>query len=154
MKIFKDNKVYVQLKDLAKLNKVNELIPANLYKTFLDKLDEGNYDREKAKSFVSFEKENEVETIRNFDWIVDYDEVKDYSLDEFQLMANRANNEANELADIWNSFNKIEKQENYYISNRYELLHHEINDIRQILWTIQGYITTPFPEEVNIKKKK
>ncbi len=153
MKLFRDNKVYVQLKDLSKLTKVNYPIPANLYKKFLDSLDEGKYDWDKQKEFVSFDKEDEINTIRDFDWIIDFDEVKGYTLDDFQRLANAANNEANDIADIWNTLDSESKKLNIDKANRYELLHHKIGDIKEVLWTLQGHIKTPFPNNTNSKKK-
>ena len=76
MKIITEEEVYVQFKDLDSLIRQNIVLPKYVFKCF------NNVKKYNRNDFLRFEDPIDIEFFRNIDWICDYNELKNYSLDE------------------------------------------------------------------------
>lgn len=146
MKIFnKENgkeKVYIQVSDFTTFTKVDRPIPAGIYWKAMNYKFQSNDDK---YNFIEYSDPEEVEFFKNFDYIVDYKEVKDKDIKELQALAKIANDEANEISDLWNELTPEEKKLNVALSNKYMLLHHKIQDYAFVLWNKQRHIKLNMP---------
>ncbi len=146
MKIFnRDNgidKVYVQVSDFTTFQKVDKPIPAGIYLKAMNYKFQSNDDK---YNFIEYTKPEEIEFFRNFEYIVDYKEVKDKTITELQRLAKVANDEANEIADLWNELTPEEKKLNPNFIKKYTLLHHKIQDYAFVLWNKQRHIKLNMP---------
>lgn len=146
MKIFNiengKEKVYVQVSDFVTLTKVDRPIPAGIYKKAMDYKFQSNDDK---YNFIEYDDPKEVEFFKTFDYIVDYKEVKNKSIKELQVLAKIANDEANEIVDLWNELTEEEKSLNKGFTNKYTLLHHKIQDYAFVLWNKQRHIKLNMP---------
>ena len=149
MKIFNiglDNKerAYVQVEDFITLTKVGKPIPASIY----DKAMKVKYcTNDNRYNFVEFNEPEEIEFFKNFEWIVNYKDIRYLTSDELKALAKRDNDEANDIAELWNTLTPEEKKLNMDAANRYSLLHHRIKSYGQMLWHKQGHIRLNMPIE-------
>lgn len=146
MKIFKDNKVYVQKNDIAYLNHTDIAIPASIFtKVFGGGIviidDRNRYD------FIEFDLPEEVKFFEELDWIVNYDDVKDLEDNEIINLGQNLANEKNTMAKRFNSMSNKEKEANMDLVIKCELMDFKIYSLRDILWFKQGHIKMTLPGE-------
>ncbi len=146
MKIFNvengKEKVYVQVSDFTTFTKVDKPIPAGIYLKAMNYRFQSNDDK---YNFIEYDDPEEIEFFKEFDYIVDYKEVKNKSISELQHLAKIANDEANEISVLWNELTPEEKKLNKALSNKYMLLHHKIQDYAFVLWNKQRHIKLNMP---------
>ena len=116
MKVFRDDKVYVQLKDVALLFKTGGyIIPQSVFKKSLRKaLDI----REETKdNFIMFDTPEELNLFKNVDYIVDFDIIKDMDQDEYDayMMKCRYDLEKyeNRIKNVDKFFHKLDLNDKY-----------------------------------------
>lgn len=152
MKIFKDNKVYVQKNDIAFLNHTDIAIPASIFmKVFgngIVLIDDSN-----RYEFIEFDLPEEISFFEKLDWVVNYDDVKDLSDEETINLGQKIANEKNSLASKFNSMSEKDKKKNMDIVGKCELLDFKIYSLRDILWFKQGHIKMTLPGEEDKSNK-
>ena len=92
MKIITDDAAYVQKNDFAYLNHSELPIPASIFLKVCESgvfivCDENRYD------FIKFSEPHEIEFFKDIDWIIDYNDVKDLSLEDIVEVANKISDE-------------------------------------------------------------
>ena len=136
------------------MNKVVNRVSESLSNKFYSALDEGLYTRERSREFLEFTDEKEVSAIKGFDWIIDFDEVKDYSKEDFDRLINNTNDEIKVVAKEWDKLDKQDKGFNNEFAKRYDLLQHKLSDIEEVMDVIKGEIEITFPNNTNNKGSK
>ncbi len=161
MKVYIQNTLYIQKKDLSYLLKLNLDIPKVL-KDNLKRIDlsEENItlDREEKfkqttkpelyeedKDYIRFTSQAEINYYTNFPWIVDYDEYKDLTLEELMEEAKEINYELRSILNKENYNNKINL-------NNYKLLVLKLQSLRDFFWLKRGFTRTKIPID-NISEK-
>ena len=149
MKIFNTGidgkkRVYVQVEDFATLTKVDKPIPASIYAKAMDFK---YYTNENRYNFIEYDEEEELEFFEDFEWIVNYKDIRELNSDELKALVKRDNDEANDIADLWNTLSPEEKKMNLEADNKYRLLHHRIKSYGQMLWHKQAHIKLNMPIE-------
>ena len=147
MKIFKDDKVYVQLNDLAYLNSYGDEIPASIYlKVFGDGItiinDSNRYE------FVEFDEPSEIEFFKGIDWMVDYNSIKDLSDQEIMDMGEQIAIEQSDVVLKYNNMTIDERRQNANLITRSDLLEFKFYSLRDILWFKQGHLNITLPDGV------
>ncbi len=147
MKIVMDQAVYVQKNDIAHLNQSDLPIPASIMmKVFGGEVviidDRNRYE------FIKFEDEKEIEFFRQIDWMVDYNEVKDLSDEEFIKLAQTIAHEKNTIAKKYNAMSMQERRKHSEMVTQCELLDFKIYSLRDVLWMKQGNLKIQLPKEV------
>lgn len=96
MKVFRDDKVYVQIKDLAILFKSGGiLIPQSVFKKALKKaLDMTDKTKDE---FMMFDEPQELFLFKNVKYIVDFDDVLSMSEEEYQSFLLSSKDKANTI---------------------------------------------------------
>ena len=117
MKIFhKENNrdvVYVQMQDIMFIeNELDDIaIPASIHIKICPKgvtmVDDSN-----RFDFVKFDKEPEVDFFKTLNFIIDYNDYKDLTDEQFQERLKNVVDEYNNLVNKWNKMSKAEHKKN------------------------------------------
>ena len=149
MKIFLNNKVYVQKCDLAYILKGVEgtTFPISIIDVFGSTVKSFDED---SNNFVEFSSQEEKIFFKKCDWIVDYDFFKDMSEDDIanyrsQLIEEKAKmvKEYNDLADKLGERQLLKKR------IKIELMEHKIWSVREIQLYKKGNANFELPIEEN-----
>ena len=110
MKVFKNGKVYVQNEDLILILRSGELMPTSV----LEKI-YGNGPviivKDNMEDYVEFEEADQVEFFKRLDWIVDYDEMKNLSLEELEKLYDATKDE---MVKIRNKYSDLSQNDDCY----------------------------------------
>ncbi|MBE6160472.1 MAG: hypothetical protein E7157_05460 [Lactobacillales bacterium] len=140
-------KIYVQKNDIMYLNQTDLSIPASIFMKIF-----GNgvtiIDNSNRFEFVEFTNSHEIEFLKNIDWIIDYNEVKELSKDEIMKLANEIANKQNEIADKYNNMSPEDKQNNKDIIFQHETLDYKFYSLRDFLWFKQGHLKMELSEGI------
>ena len=149
MKIFANNKAYVQNNDLAYLMRGAEgiSIPASIFEKVFGKVfivtDQNRYD------FVEFSEPKEIEFFKECDWMVDYNSFDNMTEEEIIEIGCRINEERNKIAKAFNELKQKEKEKQYHkVSTQIELLEFKMMSVRDVLWHKQGNLKFPLPKGI------
>ena len=149
MKIFSNNKAYVQNNDLAYLMRGAEgiSIPASIFEKVFGKVfivtDQNKYD------FVEFTEQAEIEFFKECDWMVDYNSFDNMTEEEIIQIGCKINEERNKIAQAFNSLKQKEKERQYQkVSTQIELLEFKMMCVRDVLWHKQGNLSFPLPKGI------
>lgn len=148
MKIFRNGSVFVQKQDMGLLMQMDSSIP---YSIVLKVFGQGTViiDEENRYEFIRFDDKHEVKFFKEQDWIVNYDDVKDLSQEEFVLLGQKNVQKQIEIAAKYNSLSIKERAKNTDFYDEYQKLQFQFDMLREILWFKQGHIKMDLPEEVD-----
>ena len=156
MKIFKDGKVYVQVYDVAQMN--NSIIP---YPSSInpERFDEckDTIRSTRGKQFLVFEKPLEVKYFEMIDWIINYDDVKDKTIEELQALSNNLiEQQNNSYKEFKKLSNEEKKKKSLEYSYKLDTLEHQTYTLLYLILHKQNKmeIELPFDSEDNKKKIK
>ena len=151
MKIFANNKVYVQKNDLAYFMRGAEgiLIPSSIIDKVFGQVfivtDENRYE------FVEFSSLEEIEFFKKCDWIVDYNLFDGMTEEQIVEYGCQINDERIKIATSFNELSEKEKEKQYVkVSTKLELLEFKMWSVRDVLWHKQGHLKFPLPNGINI----
>ena len=157
MKIFHTEKgkeaVYVQMQDIIYLLNETEMpIPASIFTkeyTSVPVVDDSN-----RFNFVKFDDENEVKFFRNLDFIIDYDQYKDLTDEQFEDEWRKVSSKTNDITEKWNSMNEEEKRENSSLFNELCNIRYKLKFMSEIHAIKHGRRSMPFPKFVKGTRKR
>lgn len=146
MKIMREDKVYVQKEDIARLNMSDAPIPAIIYYKVLENgaFIVGDFNRHEYEEFTQHEA---IEFFRKATWILDYDEVKDLSFHELDLLGEEIVDERNAIAALYNGLSNEEKERNQSMVTQCELLEFKAMALREYQ-TMKRNNKVKLPKEV------
>lgn len=153
MKIITNNSIYVQKNDIAYLNSSTLEIPASIFMKVFNK-DVVIIDDSNRYEFVEFNAPEEIEFLKNIDWIIDYNEVKNLSLEEIISLGQNIADEKNSIARHFNSMELEERKENMNMVSECENLDFKIYSLRDFLWFKQGHLNFDLPKDISSPEKK
>lgn len=140
MKIFhmEDGKevVYVQVQDLMYIDSTVPVIPATIWESICQKLlgDEGKVFVTDANrfDFIRFECEEEVDYFKKMDFIVDFNEYKNYTDKQMFEACNKFIKKANDLEKTWSNMSEAEKKQNKQMLQEYDHLEYILSWLFEI----------------------
>ncbi len=151
MKIIKDNKVYVQRKDLMKI-----IIGSIHYKARIPKdimtgvLNYSFYvDGNNMDEFICFEGQENLDFFDKLPYIVDYNKYKELSERDIKASISETMAVISGVCADYNLKSIQRKEESYNTLSIINLLEHKFYDLRTILWEKQGHITIEKPYELS-----
>ncbi len=156
MKIVRDNKLYVQNKDLARLMMASVVYGVGLPSEVVNKVfgDIFVVNEENEKKYIDFEEKESIDFFDKLPYIVDYDKIKEMTEEGIQFLLRCIIEEINEICDEFNSLSDESKNKKYYETiTKVQLLEHKFYDVRNILWEKQGHIKNSMPEQFGIVYK-
>lgn len=144
--------VYVQMQDIMHLNHSDMPIPASIYtKVYTGVVIVDNSNR---FNFVKFDEEHEVKFFKELEFVIDYDQYKDLTdeqlKEEYQKLAIKANG----IAEKLNAMTPDEIEQNRHLLLEYENLEYMLNFLSEIYAIKHGKREMPFPEFVEMPKKR
>lgn len=148
-------KIYVQMQDMGHLNSTDMSIPASIYlKVFgngVTIIDDSN-----RFGFVSFEDPKDIEFFKGLDFIIDYNDYKDLSLEAISKKGEEASNAINDIVTKYNAMSDAEKKKNANMVEAYNNLEYKIASIAELYHIRQtGLDLEPFFDpKGNVKRKK
>jgi len=157
MKLVRNNKVYIQKKDLFVL--LNGL---NLYKIDINKSIFNNLFSKKIESdsmndydYICFDDEESVNLFKNIDFIADYDEANSLSEDELREFIISNINKVNLLAIKRNRIKRYDFNKKLKVDCSIDLLNEKTNDLISILNEKQGRIVLNIPNgDISLSMEK
>ena len=145
MKIITKDAAYVQKNDITFLNNTDIPIPASIFLKMFGTgvviIDDSN-----RYEFMKYEEKDEIEFFKNLDWIIDYNEVKDLTEEEFIKFGQSIADEKNAIAKKFNAMSNEEKENNMNMVSECELLDFKMYSLRDILWFKQGHLKMTLPK--------
>jgi len=148
MKVFKNGKVYVQNEDLILILRSGELMPTSVLEKFY-----GNGPviivQDNMEDYVEFEETDQVEFFKRLDWIVDYDEVKNLSLEELEKLYDATKDE---MVKIRNKYSDLSQNDDCYEKDsiRFELLGNKLYSLSKIQYFKARKLELALPNETGI----
>lgn len=148
MKVFKNGKVYVQNEDLILILRSGELMPTSVLEKFY-----GNGPviivQDNMEDYVEFEETDQVEFFKRLDWIVDYDEMKNLSLEELEKLYDDTKDE---MVKIKNKYNDLSQKDDCYEKDsiRFELLGNKLYSLSKIQYFKARKLELALPNETGI----
>ena len=132
MKIYNNNKVYVQVSDLKQLIEYEKNVPHTIFEKLIKITKENNDDN----NFIVFDKPNELEYFKLMRWIVDYKRVRNLSNEDLKRMSSRLTVKMNEALLDGND-------------KQFQLADYKIKQLEYLMDYRNNKITIPFPDEID-----
>lgn len=151
--MFKDEKVYVQNEDLISILSSGRKIPASVIEKIYGHAGIIIITEENMEDFVEFDRHEQVEFFRTLEWIVNYDEVKNLTIEE---LGRKIKDIKDKILEISNKYNGIsEKYENYDEKDaiKYELLENLLHSLSKIQYFKIHNLELALPNENHIVRK-
>ena len=152
MKVFANNKVYVQKNDLAYFMRGAEgvSIPSSIVEKVFGQIfivtDENRYE------FIEFSSPKEIEFFRNCDWMIDYNMFDEMTEEEIVNYGCQINTERNNVAAAFNALDDKEKAKQYTQTlTKIQLLEFKMASVRDVLWHKQGHLKFDLPKGIDLK---
>jgi len=152
MKIITDNSVYVQRKDLKFLN---TNICIKMPETIICKIFEDSFKSIKSdEDFIKFEDDFDMEFLKDIDWIINYNDVKDLTEEELIELGEKVTEQKNELSNKFYSMDINGRLKNFDIITRCDLLKYKMQSLADVIFYKRGKLDIKLPEEVNTGVKE
>ena len=156
MKIVEKDAVYVQKGDLASLLYQEKFsLPDTVMNILFKKGNPFYVDNNNAYEFVKFIGPEEIEYFKSLDWIIDYNEYKNYTKEEIEIISNNILTEAKNLAKNNNEMVPSEKARHQDIVEKCTNLDNKIYSLKLLYLYKTGVISFSLPdgvEEIEIEK--
>ena len=154
MKIFHEengrNVVYVQMQDIMFI--VHDLddiaIPASIMNYFFSR-GFAIVNNSNRFDFVKFDKEPEVAFFKTLNFIIDYNDYKDLTEEQFQERFKSVVCEYNSLAKKWNKMPETEREKNINLLVSSQKLEHTIKFIHELYALKHGNSSMTLPDFIN-----
>lgn len=151
MKIIRDKKVYIQAKDIAVLANSGLDVPQEVvYSIFKDYNHTSSNRMNNLERYLCFEGEAAAFFFDKQDWIINYDEVKNISLDECLLLLHKCLDEKQSVIRRLSEVRSEKSEE--IIFDRINFLEHKGKQLKEIAAYIIKDEELPLPPELQPKK--
>jgi len=140
--------VYVQMQDIMQLNQSDMPIPESIYTKVFTGItivnDSNRFD------FVSFDEAHEVKFFRELEFVIDYDQYKELTDEQFGEKGQKLVMKANEIAEKWNSMSSDEREQNSNLFQEHENIEYMLNFLSEIYAIKHGKRSMHFPDFVKL----
>lgn len=113
MKIVTDNAAYLQKYFLDVLINATLVTGEGVPVSLFDVVNKRVFKKSEEKDFIKFTKKDEIEFLKNADWIIDYNEYIDKSVEEIEELISNVDLEGNELNEYYASLSEEKRAEEY-----------------------------------------
>lgn len=151
MKILTNDSVYVQKIDIAYLLSTDIVMPHSIMiNTFGE--NGGCVTTSNRFDFVKFDKDYEIAFFNNFNWILNYDDVKDLNEEALLKLSYLINDKKRKIINLFNSMNSNDQKNNLFLLKKFEALNFKLLSLKDYISYKQGRINMTFPT-INSKLK-
>lgn len=146
MKLFRNNKVYVQMNDVMfAMNHSNSIPAVIINQIFTDVVIVTNENR---MDFVSFDDKSAIDYFRKLDFVVDYDDYKDLDIEELDAKIKVLTETIDAISTKHNNLSREQRAKNYeHVRNECEKAWYVINYLEEIKGLKLGTNHMEIPEE-------
>ena len=149
MKIVTKEAVYVEKYDLAFLNGLDCDIPSQIFlKAFKDQLYPKSNETNNHE-FVRYEELSDIEFLRRYDWIVDYNQIRNLSKKKIRELIDGLIAQRNLAAEVYFAMSIKEQRKKRHIINEYALFNFKIRSIREAYNIAHGKIHVDLPIDID-----
>ena len=153
MKKIHDNLAYIQKGDLRVIfNFSNLVIPNSLVKKAFSEYN--MVDRNNKDEFILIVDKEEIDFLKTVDFVIDFTEVKNKSIEELNLLKNNIINDYSKVLSIFNSLDENGKNKNISLYLKLNLFEYKIYSIEKVIQYKQGKIKLNLPKGEELKEKK
>lgn len=153
MKIIHDNLAYIQKGDLRVIfNFSNLVIPNSLVKKAFSEYN--MVDRNNKDEFILIVDKEEIDFLKTVDFVIDFTEVKNKSIEELNILKNNIINDYSKVLSIFNSLDENGKNKNISLYLKLNLFEYKIYSIEKVIQYKQGKIKLNLPKGEELKEKK
>ena len=157
MKLVRNNKVYIQKKDLLKVLNGLNLYKANIKKSLFDNLLTKKIESVSLSDYdyICFDDEESVNLFKDIDFIADYDEANSLSEDELREFIISTINKVNLLSINRNKIKRYDFNKKLKMDCSIDLLNEKTNDLISVLNEKQGRIVLNIPNgDISLSMEK
>ncbi len=159
MKVFVDDKVYVQKGDLVFLTGGPVVIAYP--KSIFEKVEKEIQDNDNWFDFVEFESKEEIDFFMSADWIIDYHDFDNMNIYNFMKYAANLQREKKRTSETFNSLSLEERKGLYSeASKKLDLIDYQLRSLKNLANYKRGYLNYPIPgvdlekEGTSLQRKK
>lgn len=147
MKIIQDDRVYLQKRDIGFMNSELHSIPVPVYTAIFGQgtVIVAAYNRDE---FVCLTDPKAMEFVRGIDFLVDYDDVCDQSVEELFAAKKRLITQADSLADKYNAIPPEERKNHRDLRLEHTMIAYKIADLDSVIAAKSGSKKFVLPEGV------
>ncbi len=140
--------IYVQKKDILSIYSIYGILPTRLMdKIFPEVFYNNHYNIEE---YVLINETIDINTINSFEWIVDYDELCERSLEELREMVLIKTERSKELNDKFVNMSKDLRAEEFI--SEIKSLDYEIQEIKDVILEKERNLKFNFGEKEDLKR--
>lgn len=145
MKVFRNGKVYVQVEDLLTVTCACKNIPKSILRKFFA-IKQYNIDE-----YLEFIEDDEIEFFKSLYWVIDYDCIKTYSIEELHTLLHDIENRLNRLNKDYDLYTE-ENPDYKYGFNKVWILDVFAKTIRKVLFFKENNLDLHIPKDTNTYK--
>jgi len=150
MKLFRNNRVYVQMNDVMFAMSHSDSVPGvvvnQIFKGIVIVTNDNKMD------FVNFDDKTAINYFKSLDFIVNYDDYKDLSIEELDAKAEELIEKIGVVADKYNGLSEEKRAKHHDLVDEYEKLEYVINCLGEIKGIKLGTNHMDIPEENTTSK--
>ena len=151
MKIIRGNRVYIQAKDIAILANSGLEVPQEIISSKFKDNDHTSLSRmNNLERYLCFESEAATIFFGRQDWIVNYDDIKNITLDECLSLLHKCLDDKKEVLSELNEI--ISEKTEAIIFDRINFLEHKSKQLKDVAICIINEGELPLPTELKPKK--
>ena len=153
MKIITNNAAYLQKYYLGILTSSTLISGVGVPVSMFDVTRKKSFKKYNAKDFIKYTKKEEIETLRASDWIIDYNEYINKSIDEIKAEIENVDLEGEEINEYFNSLNEKQKEVEYgYLTIKANMLKYKRESLVDILKLKENNKTMVYKEDTLLEK--
>ena len=143
--------VYIQINDIAFLNSTNEPIPASI---FLKAFGQGAtiINDDNRFDYLKFSKPKEVKYLKSLDFIVNYNEYNNLSLEDIENAEIKIANKMNEIADKYNAMDAKGRIKNSELLSEHQKLQFLLDSLEMLYMQKKNGENLPLPKPFTKRK--
>ena len=150
MKIIRDNRIYIQAKDIALLADSHMDVPQEIVEDYNHTSSSRMNNLER---YLCFEGETAIRFFSNQDWIINYDDIKNITLDDCLSLLYKSLDEKNKvLVGLSGLYEIKSKKTEAIINDRIKFLEYKNEQLKDIAKCIINEEPLPLPRELNPKQ--
>ena len=152
MKILHNNVLYVQNKDFFTLFNLNLPVPPSTYCEFFQNNLVVLIDKNNKQDFIAIKNREAINTLLNFDFILDYNKIKDLNEEELMVYRKKLTDRLHEIYNelYYNKF--LDLKEKYHLRLQYLLINEEVIALDEYIQFLNGNIQLLLPDGVEYPK--
>lgn len=153
MKVITPNAAYLQKYYFEILLKSTLVTKVGIPISICDIVNKNKFDKYENKDFIKFTKDEEIKFLKEADWIPNFNDYVEKSIDDIELEIELINSKGNELNNWFQSLSEDERQIKYgYGSTKAKMLMYRKQSLNDIL-SLKEKNLTPMMEKNGLIKK-